>query len=108
MGAAQPLQGRTLRQLLFIRGVFQGQPSQVVVNALADIPGPGGKQPLGHFVSEPLVDQADDAVHVEIRFPVGPHGQEPGLKFVVPAGGPHQVDGPALLGAVASRLHISR
>ena len=87
--------------------IFQRQPRQIVIGTLADVPRPPGKQALRHGVAEPFMHQSDDAVHVEIRLAVRLHCQKLRLKPIIPTGCPHQIDGPALPGAVASALHIN-
>ena len=107
MGMAQALQCRALRQFPLISSIFQRQPRQIVIGTLADVPRPPGKQALRHGVAEPFMHQSDDAVHVEIRLAVRLHCQKLRLKPIIPTGCPHQIDGPALPGAVASALHIN-
>ena len=70
MRAPQPIQCGTPGQLFFVYSVFEREPRQIVVHGLTGVAGPRGEQLLRHIVPEPLVHEADDAVHVEIRLAV--------------------------------------
>ena len=105
MRRAQLLKRRALRQLPFIGGVFEREPREVVEHRLPYIARPRGKQPRGHVVTEPLVDIADDAVHVEIRRAVRAQSEKARLKAVIRRSRPDEVDGAALLLAVLLCQH---
>ena len=91
-----------------IGGVFEREPREVVERGAPRVVRPKGEETARHLVAQPLADQTDDAVHVEVRRAVGLEGEELRLKLIVAAGGPDQIDGAALVGAVAVGFHISR
>ena len=108
MGAAQLREYGADGKLLFIDGVFQREPREVVERGAPRVVRPKGEETARHLVAQPLADQTDDAVHVEVRRAVGLEGEELRLKLIVAAGGPDHIDGAALVGAVAVGFHISR
>ena len=108
VGAAQLREYGADGKLLFIDGVFQREPREVVERGAPRVVRPKGEETARHLVAQPLADQTDDAVHVEVRRAVGLEGKKLRLKLIVAAGGPDQIDGAALVGAVAVGFHISR
>ena len=108
VGAAQLREHGADGKLLFIDGVFQREPREVVERGAPCVVRPKGEETARHLVAQPLADQTDDAVHVEVRRAVGLEGKKLRLKLIVAAGGPDQIDGAALVGAVAVGFHISR
>ena len=108
MRAPQSIQCGTLGQLFSVYGVFEREPRQIVVHGLTGVAGPRGEQLLRHIVPEPLVHEADDAVHVEIGLAVRTHRQKLRFESVVAADGPDLIDGAPLAGAVSGNFHISR
>ena len=101
MAAAQLGEHGTHRQLLLIGRVFKCQPRKLVKNALARVTHPGGKKTRRHLVAEPLVYEADDAIHIKVRFAVRLERQKLRLELIIPARRPDEVDGAALLGGIA-------